>query len=406
MDAVDLKAKYKRKQELFDTKNLFEDTIPKLSVHFTIIYTMRILADKYLYGLELLVTDDFELDTYDPDQRFPENATEYDALLIRTVTKMNPETLPKAGNLKFVGSAAAGFDHVDVEHLKNLGIKFARSEGCNANAVAEYVLTAMFRWGQLRDENIKNLKIGVVGCGSTGGTLIGYLRKLGIRCVPYDPPKAARESDFISADLNELLTSDILSFHTPLTTSGQHATFHLCNEDWLKVGFMLIVNSSRGGVVDEQALMKAKTSSLVDDFILDVWENEPFFSDEVAEQALISTPHIAGYSREAKWKASEIVVRKMYEFFGKSYSPTAQNEKPGQSTLASPEKMSFTDFLWKNHKIDYYDLKLRELVGMPDKEKARKFADLRSNTDTRFEFRTVVEQYSDTDHLPEEVKIF
>lgn len=367
---------------------------------------MKVLADKYLYALDLLISDDFELHTYDPDQKFPENISRYDALLIRTVTKLDPQTLPKAGNLKFVGSATAGFDHVDVEHLKNLKIEFVRSEGCNANAVAEYVLTAIYRWGQLRNKQIEDLKIGVVGCGNTGGSLIGYLKKLNINYAAYDPPKAERESDFISAHLNELLSSDILSFHTPLTTTGQHTTFHLCNEDWLRKGFKLIVNSSRGGVVDEQALMKANISNLVDDFILDVWENEPFFSDEVAEQALISTPHIAGYSREAKWKASEIVVRKMHDFFGKSYSLTAQNKKPEHSSLVSPKKMSFTDFLWKNHKIDYYDMKLRELIGLTDKEKATKFADLRSNTETRFEFRTIIEEYSNQEELPEQVKIF
>lgn len=367
---------------------------------------MRILADKYLYALDQLISTDFELTTYDPDLGFPDDVTGYDVLLIRTVTKLNPETLPKAGNLKFVGSATAGFDHVDVEHLNNLGIEFARSEGCNANAVAEYVLTAIYRWGQLRKEDVENLKIGVVGCGNTGGSLIRYLKKIGIDFVPYDPPKAERESDFISAGLDELLSCDILSFHTPLTFLGQHATFHLCDQDWLKKEFRLVINSSRGGVVDEQDLMGAKDDNLVGDFVLDVWENEPVFSDEVANQALISTPHIAGYSREAKWKASEIVVQKMHEFFGKPYSPPNQKERPEETGLAGPDGMTFADFLWKNHKIDYYDRKLRELIGLPDQEKARKFADLRSNTETRFEFRTIIEQYSNREKLPEEIKFF
>ncbi|MDX1640773.1 MAG: 4-phosphoerythronate dehydrogenase [Balneolaceae bacterium] len=367
---------------------------------------MRILADKYLHALDRLISDDFALTTYDPDLGFPDSATEYDVLLIRTVTKINPETLPKAGNIKFVGSATAGFDHVDVEHLRNLGIEFARSEGCNANAVAEYVLTVLYRWGQMRDVNVEDLKIGVVGCGNTGGSLIGYLEKVGIDFVPYDPPKAERENDFISADLHELLKCDILSFHTPLTNSGPHPTYHLCNKGWLKNKFKLIVNSSRGGVVDEHALMNAKNANLVSDFVLDVWENEPVFSDKSASQAFIATPHIAGYSREAKWMASEIVVRKMHEFFGKTYLPPVQNEKPVEVDLAGPEGVTFADFLWKNHKIDHYDEKLRNLIGLPDKEKARKFADLRSNTETRFEFRTIIEQYTNSNKLPDQVKIF
>lgn len=385
---------------------MLEDTIPKLSVHFPIIHLMKVLADKYLYALNQLVPQDFELETYDSDEGFPEHAPEFDALLIRTVTKINKETLPKPGNITFIGSATAGFDHVDVEYLKRLSIQFDRSAGCNANAVAEYILTAIYRWGQLRDEHIENLKIGVVGCGNTGGSLIGYLEKLGIHYVAYDPPKADRDTNFISATLDELLSSDILTFHTPLTHSGQHSTFHLCDEEWLKNSFKLILNASRGGVVDEKALLNAKQSGIVTDFVLDVWENEPVFSDEIANEALIATPHIAGYSREAKWRASEIVVGKMTEFFGKSYLPPTQNEKPEISILASVEDLSFADFLWKNHKINEYDQKLRELIGLPDEYKAQKFGDLRSNTPTRFEFDSVINQYPDPEKLPKGVKIF
>lgn len=367
---------------------------------------MKVYADKYLYALDQLISGDFELETYDPDVGFPEGLNQHDALLIRTVTKLNAETLPEAGDLKFVGSATAGFDHVDIDHLKSLGIEFARSEGCNANAVAEYVLTVIYRWGQLRNEEIKNLKIGVVGCGNTGGSLIGYLKKLGIDYVSNDPPKAEREENFISAELDELLSCDILTFHTPLTQRGDHPTYHICNKEWLDHGFKLIINASRGGVVDEKALLESKRLGLVQDFVLDVWENEPLFSDEIADQALIATPHIAGYSREAKWKASEIVVRKMVEFFGESYSAPIQDEQPDDSNLATVKDLTFAEFLWKNHKINFYDTELRKLLGLPGEEKGQTFADLRSNTPTRFEFRTVINQYSNPEKLPNGIKIF
>ena len=367
---------------------------------------MKVFADKYLYSLDQLIPEGFELDTYDPDKGFPEEITKYDALLIRTITKLNPDTLLKAGNLKFVGSATAGFDHVDTDHLKSLGIEFARSEGCNANAVAEYVLTALYRWGQLRGEEIENLSIGVVGCGNTGGALIGYFKKRGIEYVPYDPPKAEREEEFVSAKLSELMACDVLTFHTPLTQDGAHPTYHICNKKWLNHSFKLIINASRGGVVDEKALLEAKRLGLVRDFVLDVWENEPVFSDEVAVQAFIATPHIAGYSREAKWKASEIVVRKMVEFFKGQYIPPSQNEELESLSLADSDRLTFANFLWKNHKIDLYDQELRSLIGLNDEQKGQKFAELRSNTPTRFEFRTVIHQYPNREKLPEQVKIF
>lgn len=367
---------------------------------------MKVFADKYLYALDQIIPEGFDLETYDPDEGFPEGVTQYDALLIRTVTKLNPETLPEVGNLKFVGSATAGFDHVDTEYLKSLGIEFARSEGCNANAVAEYVLTVLYRWGQLRNEKIKDLKIGVVGCGNTGGSLIGYLKKLGIEYVSYDPPKAEREEDFISAELDELFSCDVLSFHTPLTKDGPHPTYHICDKEWLDHGFKLIINASRGGVVDEKALLEAKRLGLIRDFVLDVWENEPVFSDEIAEQAFIATPHIAGYSREAKLKASEIVIRKMVQFFDDQYTSPDQKEEPEKSSLAEADGLNIADFLWKNHKIEYYDQELRKLMGLSDETKAQKFADLRSNTPTRFEFKTVIDQYPNRKKLPEKIKIF
>lgn len=367
---------------------------------------MKVLADKHLYALDQLVPDEFDLITFDPDHGFPSESIEYDALLIRTVTNITPDTLPNAGNLKFIGSATAGFDHVDTDHLHKLGIEFARSEGCNANAVAEYVLTVLYRWIELRRESLKNLNIGVVGCGNTGGALISYLEKLGIYYHAYDPPKEQRRLEFRSASLDDLLSCNVLTFHTPLTHNGPHETYHLCDEAWLKSGYKLIINTSRGGVVDEQALLEAKKSIRVRDYVLDVWENEPNFSDKIANEALIATPHIAGYSREAKWKASEIVVKKMCEYFGTTHTHLPMSEKVQRSQLTPPRNLSFSDFLWKNHKIDYYNGKIRQLIGLEKEQKSQKFADLRSNTETRFEFRKILEKYPTKTQLPREVKIF
>src|SRR5690625_7085896 len=102
-------------------------------------------------------------------------------MLIRTVTPIHPDTLPAAGNLKFIGTATAGYDHVDIAHLKSLGIHFSRSAGCNSNAVAEYIITALHHWAEVAEENLQEKKIGIAGMGYTGSGVARYLEKLGIR---------------------------------------------------------------------------------------------------------------------------------------------------------------------------------------------------------------------------------
>jgi len=366
---------------------------------------MKILADKYLYKLNELIPADADLELYDPDDGFPKNAIRYDALLIRTVTKINEQTLPDPGQLAFIGSATAGFDHVDIDYLNAKGVAFARSEGCNANAVAEYVITAVHKWADERGFDLQSAKVGIVGCGNTGGRVAGYFQKLGVQTVLYDPPKAEREEGFISAKESDLLKCDILTFHVPLTESGSHPTFHICSEAWLKHKFSLIVNTSRGGVVDEEALLKSHQQGTTKDYILDVWENEPLFDDEVAQHAFLTTPHIAGYSKEAKWKASEMVVNAMCEHFGSKKTGSIFHLNP--SVSEKPDGLnSFTDFLWQNSNLKEYNSVFKSLIGLSDDEKSRRFAKLRSETETRFEFSAVVNAYREKSYLPDETTLF
>src|SRR6056297_2921713 len=366
---------------------------------------MKILADKYLYKLNKLIPEDTELALYDPDDGLPKSVSHYDALLIRTVTKINAKTLSSPGNLSFIGSATAGFDHVDLDYLNDIGIAFARSEGCNANAVAEYVITALYKWADERDVDLPSRQVGIVGCGNTGSRVVGYLKELGVQTVLYDPPKALREKSFTSSAESDLLECDILTFHTPLRNTGSHPTVHICSEEWLKQGFSLVVNTSRGGVVDEEALFKSHQEGKTKDYKLDVWENEPLFDDEVAQHAFLTTPHIAGYSKEAKWKASEMVVNAMCEHFGSKKTGSIFHLNPSMSE--KPEGLnSFTDFLWQNSNLKEYNSVFKSLIGLSDDEKSRRFAKLRSETETRFEFSAVVNAYREKSYLPDETTLF
>lgn len=367
---------------------------------------MNVIADQYLYKLAELIPGTVELSTFDPNDGHPDHAVEFDALLVRTVTKINAKTLPSAGNLKFIGTATAGFDHMDTDHLKQLGITFGRAAGCNARAVAEYVITCLYHWADEKKTDLHQKKVGVVGCGHTGGALIELLKKLNISFEAYDPPKAESESDFKSASHKQLLECDILSFHTPLTTKGNNATYHMCDKTWLSHKFDLIINAARGGVVHEAELLKSYRNNLAGDYILDVWENEPFFSDEVAENAFIATPHIAGYSREAKFRASKMIVEKMCRFFDLQPKPNTEEKKTPCNKVITDKFTSFSDFLWKNNQVQLYHDELRKLIGLPADVKENRFATLRAETSTRFEYRSILEELYGNEPVPDMFEVF
>jgi erythronate-4-phosphate dehydrogenase len=121
--------------------------------------------------------------------------------------------------------------------------------------------------------------------------------------------------------------------------------------------------------------------------VLDVWEGEPLFRDEVAEKAFISTPHIAGYSKESKERASRMVVEQMGQFFGLEIR--VMDEMRGDGAVASrekPNRFSMAEQIWIESNIDHYDRELRKLIGVEDHEKGRLFAKLRSETELRSEW--------------------
>lgn len=348
---------------------------------------MKVLADQHLYKLKEYLPASVELHCFNPADGFPSDAVNYDALLIRTVTGIDEKTLPKSGNLKFIGTATAGFDHVDIEWLKELGVGFGHAAGCNAIAVGEYVLTVLMKWAFERKIDLREKSVCVVGCGHTGSEVISLLNQFDIPNCGYDPPKQDSEEGFESVSPDKLLSCDILTFHVPLTKIGVYPTHHLFNGDWLVHSFDLVINSSRGGVVDEEALLMGLKGDALGDMILDVWENEPLFRDEIAEKAFIATPHIAGYSKESKERASKMVVARMGEFFGFEmdvFDRTALMGK-GNSRVKS-NRLKRAEQIWNESNIAYYDRELRRLIGVEDLEKGRLFAKLRSETELREEW--------------------
>ncbi len=239
-----------------------------------------------------------------------------DALMIRSVTKVNDDLLAKANKLRFVGTATSGIDHIDLDALKVRDIAFSSASGCNKIGVAEYVLSALLVFAQSQGFALHERKVGIIGAGEVGTYLAGCLAALGIDYKLCDPikEKEGDPRDFIS--LNEIIKeSDVISLHTPLTKSGQAPTYHLIGEKELMAmrDGCIFINAARGAVLDNLALKKALKSKLLFT-VLDVFEHEPQVDLELLAMLSFATPHIAGYGLEGKARGTSIIFNAYLDF--------------------------------------------------------------------------------------------
>ncbi len=251
-----------------------------------------------------------------------------DALLVRSITQVGKDLL-QGSNIQFVGTATAGFDHLDTEWLEENNIGWAHVKGVNACAVAEYVVAALAFLAKKQNLNFQGQRAAVIGVGCAGSEVVRCLRALGFEVLCNDPPRAQAEPDFNSTPLEQCVESDVICVHTPLICEGAHPTYHLIDASFinqLKSGAVFI-NAGRGGVVDNSALL------LRDDIHvgLDVWEHEPAINLEVMQHVKLATPHIAGYSLAAKKNATYRLYNSMKSFF--DLPDLECNEKVEKTTL-------------------------------------------------------------------------
>ena len=243
-----------------------------------------------------------------------------DALLVRTRTQCNAHLL-EGSAVKFVGSATIGTDHIDLDYCRHAGITVANAPGCNAPAVAQWVLSVIGHWMQHNGIfSPESLTLGIVGVGHVGSIVARWARQLGFNVLLNDPPRAAQNNDnehFVA--LGELLAgSDIITFHTPLTRQGQWPTWHLCDAGFLQQAqrCRLLMNAARGAVCHTQALLQWHG-----DLAIDCWEGEPEISRELLGRVVAGTPHIAGYSLEGKQRGTHMVQAALARHFGLNIPP-------------------------------------------------------------------------------------
>lgn len=260
-----------------------------------------------------------------------EDLVDIDALMIRSVTKVNAELIAKANKLKFVGTATAGMDHVDQELLKEKNIFFTAAPGCNKVGVAEYVFSIMMVLAQQQGFSVFNKTVGIIGAGQVGSYLQTCLEGIGIKVLINDPIKQAQGDGRSFTDLETLLeTADVISLHTPITKSGAYPTHHLINESNLEQlrGDQILINAARGPVVDNEALKRRLMKN--DGFIaaLDVFEYEPDVDMELLPLLAFATPHVAGYGLEGKARGTTMIFNSYCEFLGNPLTAAASELLP------------------------------------------------------------------------------
>lgn len=238
-----------------------------------------------------------------------------DALIVRSRTQVNASLL-KNSAIQFVGSTVVGLDHIDQTYLHRHRIPFYSAQGCNANSVAEFIISALFDLAEHHSFELTQKTLGIVGVGNVGKLVAQKARTLGINCLLNDPPREeaeprknvlaqARGENFVS--LTECLTADILTFHTPLTQTGKHKTLNLLSAERLQQikPHQIIINAARGGIIHETAWVQTQTLANV----IDCWEDEPNISPPLYQTAYLATPHIAGHSLDAKIAGSQMVYK-------------------------------------------------------------------------------------------------
>jgi erythronate-4-phosphate dehydrogenase len=258
-----------------------------------------------------------------------------DCLIVRTRTACNHELLHGSA-VKFIASATIGTDHINGEWCSKHGVAWAAAAGCNASAVLQYTATALLAYAQRHSMLLQGKTIGIIGLGNVGSRVAMFAKALGMRIMCCDPPLHAAGRMDAGASLYEIAECcDVITFHTPLTCTGKHATYHLANADFFSYlrRCPLLINTSRGEVVDEVALCHALRTGAARDAILDVWENEPCISHETLSLAAIGTSHIAGYSANGKRMAAQMAVRAVGRFF---HLPAAEWSPPSLPASALP----------------------------------------------------------------------
>jgi erythronate-4-phosphate dehydrogenase len=315
-----------------------------------------------------------------------------DVLLVRSTTKVNANLLSKNTDLKFVATATAGTDHVDQEYLTRRGIPFVSAGGCNAVAVAEYVLSAMVVTAQKENWQLRNKTVGIVGAGHVGTALSKLLSLLGIKYKLCDPPLADTGDlrEFVSLD--EIMQCDVITLHVPWIKTGKYRTQDMFDRERLSqlTEHQLLVNACRGEVLDNQAALELFEQGKKLNLVLDVWDNEPNIKLDLIPYISLATAHIAGHTIEGKARGTEMLYAALCELLGIQANKKLKDYLP-LSTIGPLQLNAEQDLLRAaSHLIlEVYDISKDDLAFKKQAFSAEQFRYIRKHYPIRREFSAI-----------------
>lgn len=293
-------------------------------------------------GIEIMKKSGLQVD-YKPEIKPDElerTVKDYDILVVRSRTKVTKVIIDANPKMKIIARVGVGLDNIDVEYAKSKNIQVINAEVAAMNAVAELVIGLMLslarsihvadaamkngKWlkKELKGIELKGRYLGIVGVGKIGRRIGRIARGFGMNIIGYDvvpiDQQFAREVGLIATDLNTLLSSaDFITLHVPLTDE----TKHLINEQ--RLGLMkktaYIINTSRGAVIDEQALYKALKEGKIAGAALDVFEVEPPTNTALIQLPnVVCTPHIGAQTVEAQGLASNVIAERILQILSET----------------------------------------------------------------------------------------
>ena len=254
-----------------------------------------------------------------------------DALVVRTRTHCNRELL-EGSAVRFIATATIGRDHIDEAYCKSAGIEVASAAGCNARGVLQWVAATLKHIVKQEGKTPSDYTLGVVGVGNVGKLVVEHARHWGFRVLMCDPPRYEREGgDFLPIE-DVARQADILTLHTPLDDTTRHIV------DTKLLSEMphdaIVINASRGGVVDNMAVANSSHR-----YAFDVWESEPHIDPKTLQQAMLATPHIAGYSLQGKANATSMSVNALARHFNLPLTEW----RPAEVLPTTPRLLSWED---------------------------------------------------------------
>ena len=337
------------------------------------------MIDDAVWGFDKIFSEFGEVVTLPGRQISNESLQDCDALIVRSRTRVDEELL-RNSKIQFVGSTVAGLDHIDQPYLEDNAITLSSAQGCNANAVAEYVISAIANLSHDYNFKLSDRTLGIIGVGNVGRRLDLKAKQLGIKTLLNDPPRESREGSEHFVSLEEALGADIVTFHTPLTFSGIYSTHNLLNShnfNHIKKD-AIIINAARGGIINELIWEITPTKAN----IIDCWENEPNINPTLQKSAYWATPHIAGHSIDAKFMGSFMIYKDLCKYIKKPLNDNIEH-------LINPElkiirKNNLHETLNSIYSFQADDKAIQDISN---------FEDYRRNYPERYEWRHFETEY-------------